>query len=147
MIQQDLIPYFHNLLQNLHEKQLSEYTIEYATSLLMNLCLRSSGKRACLELIGENEGKTGHISLRLFFNLLRYDNDQVKTYACAALYSLLSDATLKEEAVQMNLYDMLELIKEGLSEGIARQLDFVMDLIGDGIHYKKIGKLTINEYS
>lgn len=145
MIQQGLIPYFHNLLQNLQEKQLSEYTIEYATSLLMNLCLRSSGKRACLELIGENEGKTGHKSLRLFFNLLRYDNDQVKTYACAALYSLLSDATLKEEAVQMNLYDMLELIKEGLSEGIARQLDFVMDLIGDGIQYKKIGKLTINE--
>ena len=58
---------------------LSEYTIEYATALLMNLSLRPAGKRACeapeLEIIS------------VLNNLLEYENSQVRTYVNGTLYS------------------------------------------------------------
>ena len=45
MIQLDMIAWISNTLQN--EQNLSDYSIEYATALLMNLSLRSSGKDKC----------------------------------------------------------------------------------------------------
>ena len=45
MIQLDMIAWISNTLQS--EQSLSDYSIEYATALLMNLSLRSSGKDKC----------------------------------------------------------------------------------------------------
>ena len=46
MIQLDMIKWISNVLHN-EAEQLSDYSIEYATALLMNLSLRSSGKDKC----------------------------------------------------------------------------------------------------
>ena len=46
MIQLDMIKWISHVLQN-ETEQLSDYSIEYATALLMNLSLRSSGKDKC----------------------------------------------------------------------------------------------------
>ena len=46
LINLEMIDWLVDLLEG-HE-QLSEYTIEYAVALLMNLCLRSSGKKRCI---------------------------------------------------------------------------------------------------
>jgi len=46
MISGDIVPWILNLLAN-NLIQLSDYTLEYATALLMNLSLRSKGKDVC----------------------------------------------------------------------------------------------------
>jgi hypothetical protein len=46
MIQLDMIKWISNVLKNQGD-QLSDYSIEYATALLMNLSLRSNGKDKC----------------------------------------------------------------------------------------------------
>lgn len=46
MIQLDMIKWISHVLQN-ETEQLIDYSIEYATALLMNLSLRSSGKDKC----------------------------------------------------------------------------------------------------
>ena len=70
--------------------QLSEYTIEYAVALLMNLCLRSAGKRSCV-IDATN-------ILRTLSNLLGHDNEQVRTYIHGTLYSLLSNTSIRKAA-------------------------------------------------
>lgn len=45
MIQLDLIKWISSVLRN--EDQLTDYSIEYATALLMNLSLREAGKDKC----------------------------------------------------------------------------------------------------
>lgn len=80
---------------------LSEYTIEYATALLMNLSLRLAGKRACeapeLDILG------------VLNRLLEYDNGQVRTYVNGTLYSVLTRPSLRERALEMGLPDILEV--------------------------------------
>lgn len=46
MIQLDMIKWIANVLKNEGES-LSDYSIEYATALLMNLSLRAAGKDKC----------------------------------------------------------------------------------------------------
>jgi len=46
MIQLDMIKWIANVLRN-EGDQLSDYSIEYATALLMNLSLRAGGKDKC----------------------------------------------------------------------------------------------------
>ena len=46
MIQLDMIKWIANVLRN-EGDSLSDYSIEYATALLMNLSLRAAGKDKC----------------------------------------------------------------------------------------------------
>lgn len=48
MIQLDLIKWISQVLRN-ETDQLTDYSIEYATALLMNLSLRDAGKDKCEE--------------------------------------------------------------------------------------------------
>lgn len=48
MIQQDMIKWISKVLYN-EGASLSDYSIEYATALLMNLSLRAAGKDKCEE--------------------------------------------------------------------------------------------------
>jgi hypothetical protein len=48
MIKLNLISWIINLLQKENDT-ISEYTLEYATALLMNLALRTAGKQKCVE--------------------------------------------------------------------------------------------------
>jgi hypothetical protein len=120
MIRLNLIPHLHELLENIHANKLSEYTIEHGVALLTNLCLRSAGKRACMDLLGERR------TLTLLMDLLQYDNEQVKTHVTAALYNLFSDASMREEAREMDVGETLNAAKGDLDERFERQIEFVL---------------------
>ena len=67
MNQNAWVAYLLDLFEDL--EGLSEYTIEYGAALLMNLCLRTLGKKACLA----DPART----LRILNELLEHDNLQV----------------------------------------------------------------------
>ena len=65
---------------------LSDYTLEYATALLMNLSLRAEGKNRC-EAIPD--------ILNVLGDLIEIDNMQVRTHVNGTLYSILTRQSLK----------------------------------------------------
>ena len=93
LISFDAIKWLLELLGNLAD--LSEYTVEYAVALLMNLCLRSAGKQRC---VADAPG-----TLDTLCNLLDHENDQVRTYIHGTLYSLLSAPAIRKAALAMEM--------------------------------------------
>jgi len=71
-------------------KELDAYTLEYVTALLMNLSLRSAGKKACLD----PDLKV----LEMLSSMLSIDNNDIKTYINGTIYSLLSLPEFKARA-------------------------------------------------
>jgi len=65
---------------------LCDYTLEYATALLMNLSLRVEGKNKCEVIPG---------ILEVLNELIENDNLQVRTHVNGTLYSLLTRSSLK----------------------------------------------------
>ena len=89
MIEQDIIKWILHALK--YEKNsLGEYFYEYATALLMNLSLRSAGKKRCEESEVE--------VLEILADLLEHENMQVRSFVNGTLYSLLSSPSFKEQA-------------------------------------------------
>ena len=131
MIRLNLVPHLHLLLESLKTVQLSEYTVEYSVSLLMNLCMRSAGKQACIDLFGGGHVIAGRRTLSLLSELIKYDNHLVKTYAVSAIYSLISDHMLRSEARDIGLIQALESVKDDLNERFARQIEVVVGIIKD----------------
>ncbi|VDP83864.1 unnamed protein product [Echinostoma caproni] len=70
MINMSVIPWVVGLLEN--TDSLSDYTLEYAVALCMNLCLRASGKRNCL-LISQR-------ILKVLIELLNCENIDIVPY-------------------------------------------------------------------
>ena len=101
MIAIDMVRWIANTLRAEGEA-LSEYTMEYATALLMNLSLRSSGKDKCEELGGE--------VLQVLIDLLENENPQVRTYVNGTLYSIFTRASLKEAANALGMHEMLQYL-------------------------------------
>lgn len=101
MIQLDMIKWISGVLKN-EGDQLSDYSIEYATALLMNLSLRSSGKDKCEEPT---------ISLLQVLNdLVEHDNLQVRTYVNGTLYSIFTRKKLREEAKELGMPEVLQYL-------------------------------------
>ncbi|XP_015337022.2 lisH domain-containing protein ARMC9 isoform X1 [Marmota marmota marmota] len=97
---------------------LSDYTLEYAVALLMNLCLRSAGKNMCAKVAG--------LVLKVLSDLLGHENHEIQPYVNGALYSILSIPSIREEARAMGMEDILRcFIKEGNAEMI-RQIEFII---------------------
>ncbi|XP_057601308.1 lisH domain-containing protein ARMC9 isoform X4 [Hippopotamus amphibius kiboko] len=97
---------------------LSDYTLEYAVALLMNLCLRSAGKTMCAKVAG--------LVLKVLSDLLGHENHEIQPYVNGALYSILSIPSIREEARAMGMEDILRcFIKEGSAEMI-RQIEFII---------------------
>ena len=96
MIQLDMIKWIGNVLRN-EGDSLSDYSIEYATALLMNLSLRAAGKDKCedpqIEL------------LKVLNDLVEHDNLQVRTYVNGTLYSIFTRKKLREGAKQDEDFD------------------------------------------
>lgn len=80
-------------------EQLSDYSIEYATALLMNLSLRSSGKDKC-------EDPDIQL-LKVLNDLVEHDNLQVRTYVNGTLYSIFTRRKLREEAKSLGMREVL----------------------------------------
>lgn len=97
-----MIAWISNTLQN--EQNLSDYSIEYATALLMNLSLRSSGKDKC-------ESEEIQL-LKVLNSLVEHENLQVRTYVNGTLYSIFTRARLREQAKQLGMVSVLEYLSE-----------------------------------
>ncbi|KAJ3128411.1 LisH domain-containing protein armc9 [Nowakowskiella sp. JEL0407] len=110
------------LLKLLYENidSLSEYTIEYSSAMLMNLCLRTLGKKEC---------KKNYSGLfKVLNSLLEMEDFQVKTYAHGILYSLFSDAEIRQEALEFGMDEILNFLKNQYKDaGLIGQIDFVIN--------------------
>lgn len=71
MIDLDMIRWITTTLRNNDNENLSDYSLEYSTALLMNLSLRTAGKDKCEERDLD--------ILRLLNDLMEHDNLQVRT--------------------------------------------------------------------
>ncbi|NXT30237.1 ARMC9 protein, partial [Syrrhaptes paradoxus] len=97
---------------------LSDYTLEYSVALLMNLCLRSAGKKMCARI-------ANHV-LKVLSDLLCHENHEIQPYVNGALYSILGNPSVREEARAMGMEEILRcFIKEGNTEMI-RQIEFII---------------------
>ena len=65
---------------------LSDYSMEYATALLMNLSLRNRGKDECEKLATEQQINI----LKVLSDMMEHDNLQVRTHVNGTLYSILT---------------------------------------------------------
>ncbi|XP_075717954.1 lisH domain-containing protein ARMC9 isoform X2 [Rhinoderma darwinii] len=107
------------LVQELEDTDhLSDYTVEYSVALLMNLCLRSAGKKMC--------GKSAGLVLKVLSDLLGHENHEIRPYVNGALYSILAVPSIREEARAMGMKEVLGcFIKEG-NRDINRQIEFII---------------------
>jgi hypothetical protein len=59
-------------------------------------------------------------------------NAQVKTYVNGALYALLSEPVIREQAKALGVEDMLTIYKEAADEVLLTQLNFVLEQLNAG---------------
>lgn len=83
MIQGDLISWIFQILRS-NQDYLSDYSMEYATALLMNLSLRNRGKDECEKLAPQMN------ILKVLTDMMEHDNLQVRTHVNGTLYSILT---------------------------------------------------------
>ncbi|XP_067851349.1 lisH domain-containing protein ARMC9 isoform X2 [Heptranchias perlo] len=116
MVRDDIIFWLMNVLED--SDSLSDYTLEYSVALFMNLCLRTQGKRKCVE-------DTRRV-LKVLSDLLGHENNEIRPYVNGALYSILAIPSIREEAKAMGMEEILRcFIKEGNTE-MNRQLEFII---------------------
>ena len=83
MIESGVIRWIAQILQT-NKDYLSDYSMEYATALLMNLSLRQSGKDECEKLSSEIN------ILKVLTDLMEHENQYVSTHVNGTLYSILT---------------------------------------------------------
>lgn len=113
-----MIKWISNVLKNQGD-QLSDYSIEYATALLMNLSLRSNGKDKCedpdIEL------------LKVLNDLVEHDNLQVRTYVNGTLYSIFTRKKLREEAKQLGMPEVLQYLMNQSDDQFKKQIQYILE--------------------
>jgi|EP00945_MAST-04E_sp_MAST-4E-sp1_P003909 LisH domain-containing protein ARMC9 len=129
MIENNLIQWITSILRLHSENEtaagpdgagvLSEYTIEYATALLMNLSVRTLGKIKC------EEPSVG--ILQVMNDLLESDNHQVRTYVNGTLYSVLTRPSLKNQALEMGMDEMLRRLMTHSDDEFKRQIEYILN--------------------
>ncbi|ELU06099.1 hypothetical protein CAPTEDRAFT_181527 [Capitella teleta] len=116
MIEEGIISWLVSLLDD--DDMLSDYTLEYSVALLMNLCLRTTGKTKCAE--------KPHQILKVLSDLLGHENQEIIPYVNGTLYSILAIPSIREEAKAMGMEEMLQcFIKEGQPD-MNRQIEFII---------------------
>ncbi|KAJ1563158.1 LisH domain-containing protein armc9 [Cladochytrium tenue] len=113
MIQADLVEFLLDFLEGV--SGLSDFSMENATALLMNLALRSAGRRRCMT--------RAERTLEILANLLDLGNLQVRTCVNGALFSLLSEPLFRKHAREMELK---QLLLESRDETQGGQVDFIL---------------------
>ncbi|NXL25236.1 ARMC9 protein, partial [Setophaga kirtlandii] len=97
---------------------LSDYNLEYCAALLMNLCLRSAGKKICASI--------PNAMLRVLSGLLDHENPKVQSYVNGVLYSILAIPSVREEAREMGMEEILRCLIKERNEEMVRQMEFVI---------------------
>ncbi|ORY46927.1 hypothetical protein BCR33DRAFT_715327 [Rhizoclosmatium globosum] len=96
-----------------------EYSCEYGTALFMNLCLRTAGRKQCLQ----NPVRT----LETLLGLLEIDSMQIQTYVNGALYSILSEPAFRECATSLRLNESLLFLQKSANDQVKGQINFVLE--------------------
>ncbi|NXY53783.1 ARMC9 protein, partial [Callaeas wilsoni] len=97
---------------------MSDYNVESCVALLMNLCLRSAGKKICASI-------PNHM-LRVLSGLLGHENLKIQSYVNGALYSILAIPSVREEAKEMGMEEILRCFIKERNEEMVRQIEFVI---------------------
>ena len=118
MINLDMIKWISAVLRN-EADQLTDYSIEYATALLMNLSLRDAGKDKCEEPDIE--------LLNVLNELVEHENLQVRTYVNGTLYSIFTRKKLREEAKELGMPEVLQYLMEQSDEQFKRQIQYILE--------------------
>ncbi|XP_049445032.1 lisH domain-containing protein ARMC9 isoform X2 [Epinephelus fuscoguttatus] len=116
MIADDLIGWLVDELQD--SDCLSDYTLEYSAALLMNLCLRTKGKRKCAE-------NAKHV-LKVLTDLLGHENHEIRPYVNGALYSILCIPSVRQEAKEMSVEEILRCYSKEENPDLNRQIQFII---------------------
>lgn len=122
MIEKGLIGW---IIEMLHSEldELSEYTVEYSTAMLMNLTLRTKGKKQC-QLNDQHIPKILNTLLKLLMSSFVV---QIHTYVNGVLYSLLSEKVIREAAIKMRLTEKLSgCIAKYNEESFKQQIDYIV---------------------
>nr|XP_057928745.1 lisH domain-containing protein ARMC9 isoform X2 [Doryrhamphus excisus] len=116
MIESHLIGW---LVDELHDSDcLSDSTLEYSAALLMNLCLRTKGKRKCAE-------NAKHV-LKVLTDLLGHENHEIRPYVNGALYSILCIPSVRQEAKEMSVDEILCCYSKEDNPDLNRQIGFII---------------------
>ncbi|KAM8875370.1 lisH domain-containing protein ARMC9 isoform 2-T2 [Spinachia spinachia] len=97
---------------------LSDYTLQYAAALLMNLCLRTKGKRKCAE--------NGRRVLKVLTDVLGHENHEIRPYVNGALYSILCIPSVRQEAKEMSVEEILHCYSTEENPDLNRQIGFII---------------------
>lgn len=99
----------------------SEFSLEFSSAMLMNLALRTAGKRKCVE----------HDVLAVAQNLIDHWNPQIRTHINGTLYSLLSVASFRAQAQRAGLEQILKSIHAQATsvgdETSGRQIEYLLE--------------------
>lgn len=96
-----------------------DFSIEFTSALLMNLTLRSAGRRRCAELG----------AYPLLANLIEHPNAQVRTHVNGTLYALLGLPSLRQEAQRQGAEATFRSALERAPEDddlLRRQLEYLL---------------------
>ncbi|XP_032381628.1 lisH domain-containing protein ARMC9 isoform X2 [Etheostoma spectabile] len=116
MIADNLIGWLVDELQD--SDCLSDFTLEYSAALLMNLCLRTKGKRKCAE--------TAKHVLKVLTDLLGHENHEIRPYVNGALYSILCIPSVRQEAKEMSVEEILHCYSKEDNPDLNRQIEFII---------------------
>ncbi|XP_062412218.1 lisH domain-containing protein ARMC9 [Sardina pilchardus] len=113
------------LVDELHDSDcLTDYTLEYAVALLMNLCLRTQGKRKCAE-------NAKHV-LKVLTDLLGHENHEIRPYVNGALYSILGISAVREAAREVSMEEILCCYSKEENPELNRQIEFIIKQLNSG---------------
>jgi LisH domain-containing protein ARMC9 len=115
MIELKVIEWLVMVLSKYHE--LSEYSLEYSSALLVNLSLRTTGKDVCEQLD----------VLTLLASLIDHENPNIRTYINGTLYSILTRQSLKQKALKMGFDKVLRKLHETSEEAFKKQIYFILE--------------------
>jgi len=118
MINNGCIEWISEVMKN-ESETLSDYTFEYITALLMNLALRTAGKKVC--------EKPELLILKSLLDHIEHENLQVRTYINGTLYSLLTRPVIREQAKSFGMDEMINHMLANSDEQIGRQLAYILN--------------------
>ncbi|UJR25899.1 hypothetical protein I4U23_007247 [Adineta vaga] len=124
MINQNMIKWLVPLLNKTDD--LSDYTLEYGVALLMNLCLRTNGRKKCTEIAEQ--------VITVLSTLLSHSNHETRPYVNSSLYSVLTVKLIRDKANELSLDNRLRsLIRTETSNSETKgQLEFLLNLLLKG---------------
>ncbi|VDD76981.1 unnamed protein product [Mesocestoides corti] len=111
-----VIEWLVDLLDN--PDNLSDYTLEYAVALFMNLCLRTAGKKRCIPM--------GNRVLKVLTDLISHENTGILSYVNGALFSLLSQSELQASAEAIGLEGILTCFMREDQPELNRQFEYII---------------------